>query len=37
MVDIVILTGVAVTVATAIPVAMQLRRHPRGLFVLFFA
>jgi POT family proton-dependent oligopeptide transporter len=37
MVDIVILTGIAVTVATAIPVVMQLRTHPRGLFILFFA
>jgi len=37
MVDIVVLTGVAVTVATAVPVVLQLRRHPRGLFILFFA
>jgi proton-dependent oligopeptide transporter, POT family len=35
--DIVFVTGVVVTLATAIPVFLQLRRHPRGLFVLFFA
>jgi len=35
--DIVWLVGIAVTVATAIPVLLQLRGHPRGLFVLFFA
>jgi len=36
-VDIVFLAGIVITVATAIPVFMQMRRHPRGLFVLFFA
>ena len=35
--DIVWLVGIAVTVATAVPVLLQLRGHPRGLFVLFFA
>ena len=35
--DIVWLVGIAVTVATVIPVLLQLRGHPRGLFVLFFA
>jgi POT family proton-dependent oligopeptide transporter len=35
--NIVILLGVLVTVATGIPVFMQLRKHPKGLFVLFFA
>src|SRR3984885_3131587 len=35
--DIVWLVGIVVTVATAIPVLLQLRGHPRGLFVLFFA
>jgi len=35
--DIVFVAGVLVTVLTAIPVLLQLRRHPRGLFVLFFA
>lgn len=29
--------GIFVTVVTAIPVILQLRRHPRGLFILFFA
>jgi len=29
--------GVVITVLTAIPVILQLRTHPRGLFVLFFA
>jgi POT family proton-dependent oligopeptide transporter len=35
--DIIWWVGIAVTVATAIPVLMQLRTHPRGLFILFFA
>src|SRR6185295_20405637 len=35
--DIVWLAGIFITVFTAIPVILQLRRHPRGLFVLFFA
>jgi len=35
--DIVFIAGVVITVATAIPVLLQLRTHPRGLFVLFFA
>jgi POT family proton-dependent oligopeptide transporter len=35
--DIVFLAGVVVTLATVIPVILQLRTHPRGLFVLFFA
>lgn len=29
--------GLIVTVATAVPVLVQMRRQPRGLFVLFFA
>jgi POT family proton-dependent oligopeptide transporter len=29
--------GVIVTIVSAIPVVWQLRRHPRGLYVLFFA
>ena len=37
MLDIITLAGIIITVATAIPVVMQLRTHPRGLFVLFFA
>jgi len=35
--NIVVLVGVVITVITAIPVLLQMRRHPRGLFVLFFA
>ncbi|MCE9523112.1 MAG: oligopeptide:H+ symporter [Alphaproteobacteria bacterium] len=35
--DIVFLAGIVITVATAIPVLWQLSRHPRGLFILFFA
>ena len=31
------IVGGVVTVVTGIPVAIQLRRHPRGLFILFFA
>ncbi len=34
--DIVIATGLVITVATCIPVFAQMRRHPRGLHVLFF-
>jgi POT family proton-dependent oligopeptide transporter len=37
LMDIVWLVGIVVTVATAVPVLLQLRGHPRGLFVLFFA
>jgi POT family proton-dependent oligopeptide transporter len=35
--NIVVVVGVLITVLTAIPVLLQLRQHPRGLFVLFFA
>jgi POT family proton-dependent oligopeptide transporter len=35
--NLVVLVGLAITIATLIPVAMQLRRHPRGLVTLFFA
>ena len=34
--DIVFVVGLVVTLATAVPVALQLRRHPRGLAILFF-
>jgi proton-dependent oligopeptide transporter, POT family len=34
--DIVIAAGLVITVATCIPVFVQMRRHPRGLHVLFF-
>ena len=35
--NIVVLAGLLITLVTIIPVAMQLRRHPRGLVILFFA
>jgi proton-dependent oligopeptide transporter, POT family len=35
--DIVFLAGIVITVATAVPVLWQLTRHPKGLFILFFA
>ena len=35
--NVVVVAGVLITVATGIPVFLQLRKHPRGLFVLFFA
>ncbi|MFI4965727.1 MAG: peptide MFS transporter [Caulobacterales bacterium] len=35
--DIVIVAGLVIAVATSIPVFLQLRRHPRGLAILFFA
>jgi POT family proton-dependent oligopeptide transporter len=34
--DIVFVVGIVVTLATAVPVALQLRRHPPGLAILFF-
>jgi POT family proton-dependent oligopeptide transporter len=37
-VNIVIIAGIVLTLATGIPVMLQIaREHPRGLFVLFFA
>jgi POT family proton-dependent oligopeptide transporter len=36
--SIVVLVGIFITLATGVPVALQLlRTHPRGLFILFFA
>jgi POT family proton-dependent oligopeptide transporter len=35
--NIVVAVGIVITLLTAIPVLVQLRRHPRGLFPLFFA
>jgi POT family proton-dependent oligopeptide transporter len=35
--NVVVVAGVFITVVTGIPVFLQLRRHPRGLAVLFFA
>jgi len=37
MINIVIAAGILVTILTAIPVLMQMRNHPKGLFVCFFA
>src|ERR1700709_2482750 len=37
MFNVVVVIGVFITVLTGIPVLLQLRTHPRGLFVLFFA
>ena len=34
--DIVIATGIVITVVTCIPVFRQMRSHPRGIHVLFF-
>jgi POT family proton-dependent oligopeptide transporter len=33
----IILAGLFISILTAIPVLIQLRNHPKGLFVLFFA
>jgi POT family proton-dependent oligopeptide transporter len=33
----IIIAGILITVLTAIPVMLQLRHHPKGLFILFFA
>ena len=35
--DIVIVAGLVIAAATAVPVFLQLRQHPRGLSILFFA
>ncbi len=35
--SIVILCGLIITLATCIPVFMQMRNHPKGLHILFFA
>jgi POT family proton-dependent oligopeptide transporter len=35
--NVVVVAGVLITIATGIPVFLQLRKHPRGLYVLFFA
>lgn len=37
MLNIVVLAGLVITLITAIPVITQLSKHPRGLYVLFFA
>ncbi len=35
--DIVFIAGIVITLVTAIPVVLQLRTHPKGLVILFFA
>ncbi len=35
--NIVLVAGIVITVLTALPVVLQLKGHPRGLYVLFFA
>jgi POT family proton-dependent oligopeptide transporter len=35
--NIVLALGILVTLATGIPVLLQMRNHPKGLFILFFA
>ena len=34
--DIVVATGIVITLVTCIPVFMQMRQHPRGIHILFF-
>ncbi|MDZ4760588.1 MAG: oligopeptide:H+ symporter [Alphaproteobacteria bacterium] len=34
--DIVVAIGIVITVMTGIPVILQLRRHPKGMHILFF-
>jgi POT family proton-dependent oligopeptide transporter len=35
--NVVVVAGIVITILTGVPVFLQLRRHPKGLFVLFFA
>lgn len=35
--DIVVATGIVITLVTAIPVFIQMRQHPKGIHILFFA
>src|SRR5437764_14563435 len=35
--DIVVVSGLVIALATSVPVFLQLRQHPRGLRILFFA
>jgi POT family proton-dependent oligopeptide transporter len=37
LLNIVVVVGAVITVATAIPVFTQMRKHPKGLHILFFA
>src|SRR6185503_11665502 len=34
--DIVFVIGIVITVITGFPVAMQLRKHPKGMHIIFF-
>jgi POT family proton-dependent oligopeptide transporter len=34
---VVFLASIIISIATAIPVLLQIRKHPKGLFILFFA
>ncbi len=36
MLNLVLIAGFVITIATAIPVFLQMRNHPKGLFVCFF-
>jgi len=35
--DIVVVAGLIVALVTSVPVVLQLRQHPKGLRILFFA
>lgn len=35
--DVVVASGIVITLITCIPVFMQMRKHPRGIHILFFA
>lgn len=37
VINIVVLVGIIVTLVTAVPVFNQMRKHPKGLHILFFA
>jgi len=36
MLNLVLIAGLVITIATAVPVFLQMRDHPKGLFVCFF-
>ena len=36
MLNLIFVAGVIITVLTGIPVALQMRNHPKGLVVCFF-
>ena len=37
VINLVVAIGIIVTIATAIPVFLEMRKHPKGLHILFFA